>query len=162
MQSPCTINYCGLMLPFDKSSTWTTVCCSLYLKKNPIPPVKTSKQYLIQIKQLLSSVETVDITIEQPVVWSEKIWIVPMFEGQRIKYFFCQLIRNIKLISLWIINITTHLDYNLCTLVIVVSGYLCTYIQFKLYFGWTYILPPMLKCPVRNHFMCPVRNAVIF
>ena len=28
-------------------------------------------------------------------------------------------------------NITTHLDYNLCTLVIVVSGYLCIYIQFK-------------------------------
>ena len=25
-----------------------------------------------------------------------------------------------------------------------------------------YILPPMLKCPVRNNYMCPVRNAVFF
>ena len=56
--------------------------------------------------------------------------------------------------------INKHLDYNLCTLVIVVSGYLCIYIQFKLFFGYT--LPPMLKCPVRNNSMCPVRNALFF
>ena len=106
--------------------------------------------------------------IEQRVVWvkchnrCEKIWIMPMFDGQRIKYFLT-INPRYSLISLWLINITTHLDYNLCTLVIVVSGYLCIYIQFKWYFGWAlHILHPMLKCPVRNNFTCPVRNAMFF
>ena len=74
-----------------------TAYSMLYLKKNPYCStytVKISKQYWIQIKQLLSSVHTVDITIEQSVVWvkchnrCEKIWIMPMFEGQLIKYLF--------------------------------------------------------------------------
>ena len=60
-----------------------------------------------------------------------------------------------------LINFTTCLDYTLCTLAIVVSGYLyinlyiCKFVHlYPVLLTFQMEIPPVLKCPVRNNFTC--------